>query len=101
MERDSACVKQHELMIEFVVVVSKEPEAVITSAAEPFMKIASFHKMAKCLSATVSVSTQDVCCMCSCSVAPMLRKTLSINTWQQVAKLLSAWMFLGLLCLTH
>lgn len=28
--RESACVKQRELMIEFVVVVSKEPEAVIT-----------------------------------------------------------------------
>lgn len=59
-------------MIEFVVVVSKEPEAVITSTAEPFMKIASFHKMAKCLSVSVSVSVQDVCRMPACSVAPMV-----------------------------
>lgn len=58
-ERKSACVKQHELMIEFVVVVSKEPEAVITSTAEPFRKIGFFHKTTKCLS--------TICfCMCVC-----------------------------------
>lgn len=36
-------------LMEFVVVMSKEPEAVITSIAEPFSKNNSFHKMAKCL----------------------------------------------------
>ena len=46
-----ACVKQHEPMMEFVVTVSKEPEAVITSSAEPFRKIVSLYEMAKCLSA--------------------------------------------------
>lgn len=49
-ERKSACVKQHELMKGFVVTVSKEPKAVITSTAEPLRKIGSFHEIAKCLS---------------------------------------------------
>lgn len=38
---ESACVKQHELMSECVGVMSKEPEAVNTSTANPFSEIAS------------------------------------------------------------
>ena len=43
-------VQKHELLIKFVLVMSKEPEAVIISTAETFSKIASFLEMAKCLS---------------------------------------------------
>lgn len=42
-------------MMEFVVVVSKEPEAVITSIAQPFRKIASFQEMANVCQLSVSV----------------------------------------------
>lgn len=80
-ERKSACVKQHELMMEFVVVVSKEPEAVITSTAEPFRKIASFHGMAKCLSTI---------CICVCvSVLRGFSLALVLRGTSKIVKLLS------------
>lgn len=64
-ERKRACVKQHELVMEFVVIVSKEPEAVITSTAEPFRKIASFYEIAKRLCVCVCVCPEGLQCCSS------------------------------------
>lgn len=64
-------------------VVSKEPEAVITSTAEPFRKIASFHEMAKCLSVICVCMCVNVCvCMCflrAYSVAVVVRGSYIAN----------------------
>lgn len=87
----SACAKQHEPVMEFVVIVSKEPQAVITSSGEPFSKIThfSFYMLANVLSAVC------LCVLRGFSGALALRGPLQM--WLQTYSLNSFFYCLGFL----